>query len=70
MNVVNFRFLGGNPTDVYIDKIDTQGFFLVGVSRDKIAQACKSDDIPSQGIYYLVNTRESKFECYNYTNKC
>lgn len=62
MNVISFRFLGQNPSDAYIAKIDTQGFFLVGVPREKITQACKSDDIPSQGIYFLVDTRESKYE--------
>lgn len=62
MNMISFRFLGSNPSDAYIAKIDTQGFFLVGIPRDKISQACKSDDIPSQGIYFLVDTKESKLE--------
>lgn len=62
MNTMNFTFLGGKPGDAFIARIDTHGFVLVGVPRNKIAQAINSDDVPSQGIYFLVNTKEGKFE--------
>lgn len=59
---MNFTFLNGKPSDAFIARIDTHGFVLVGVPRNKIAQAINSDDVPSQGIYFLVNTKEGKFE--------
>ena len=62
MNTLNFKFIGGKPDDAYVVKIDLLGFFLVGVPRAKITQACNSDDVPSQGVYFLVNTRESKYD--------
>lgn len=62
MYSMNFTFVNGNPTDSFYASIDSLGFYLVGVPKDKIAQACNCDEIPSQGIYFLVNTKESKFE--------
>jgi len=62
MNTLNLKFLAGKPDDTFIAKIDLLGFFLVGIPRSKISQACNSDDVPSQGVYFLVNTNESKYE--------
>lgn len=57
---LKISFIDGNRDDTFVGKIDTFGFSLVGVPKDKIAQACNSSLISQQGVYFLVNTNEAK----------
>ena len=62
MNNINISLISGKADDAFLGRIDTHGFILVGVPRNKIAQACNCNEIPPQGIYFLVNTKETKYK--------
>ena len=60
MEQLIFDFLGEKVTDGFICKIGILGFVCVGVPKNKINLATKNEEVPSSGIYFLVNTNESR----------
>lgn len=59
MKILSITLLGNKPEEGFVSTIDAQGFKCVGVPINKIALACNSSEVDSNGIYFLVNRNES-----------
>lgn len=55
LKTITMQLINGDPNDIRICRVEGEALVTLVIPRDKVADAKQLPDIPSRGIYYLLD---------------
>ena len=61
IKTIIMRFIDGDPDGIRICRVEGESLLTIVIPRDKVFDAKQLPEIPSRGIYYLIDECPGRF---------